>query len=110
MEVCGYCGEPRGEKYGCCDENHWEEVDEVDGMNDRKTPKEIAQTAYDNGHVPTFLAALCTLIMCADPTPLTPEQDEAIRRGADSMAKKLGFTDWVEAYHGLNHPNHVMAK
>lgn len=71
-------------------------------MNDRKQPKEIAQAAYDNGHVPTFLAALCALIMCADPTPLTPEQDEAIRRGADSMAQKLGFADWVEAYHGLN--------
>jgi hypothetical protein len=23
-EVCVYCGEPRGEKYGCCGENHWE--------------------------------------------------------------------------------------
>lgn len=28
MEVCGYCGEPRGEKYGCCGENHWEEMPE----------------------------------------------------------------------------------
>jgi hypothetical protein len=71
-------------------------------MDNRKTPKEIAQAAYDNGHVPTFLAALCALIMCADPSPLTPEQDEAVRRGADSMAQKLGFSDWVEAYHGLN--------
>jgi hypothetical protein len=28
MEVCGYCGERRGEKYGCCGENHWDEVDD----------------------------------------------------------------------------------
>ena len=28
MEVCGYCGEQRGEKMGCCGENHWDEVDD----------------------------------------------------------------------------------
>ena len=28
MEVCGYCGEQRGEKMGCCGENHWGEVDD----------------------------------------------------------------------------------
>lgn len=28
MEVCGYCGERRGEKLGCCGENHWEEMPE----------------------------------------------------------------------------------
>ncbi len=71
-------------------------------MTDRKQPKEIAQAAYDNGHVPTFLAALCALIMCADPTPLTPEQDEVIKSKANYMARELGFSDWVEAYHGLN--------
>lgn len=67
-----------------------------------KNPKEIAQTAIDNGHVPTVLTALCTLLMCADPTPLSKEQDDDIKRGADNMARKLGFTDWVEAYHGLS--------
>lgn len=101
--ICAYCGEQKGGQLGCCGESHWEETPELEReMDTRKTPKEIAQTAYDNGHVPTFLAALCTLIMCADPTPLSPEQDEAIRRGANSMAQKIGFTDWVEAYHGLN--------
>lgn len=24
MEVCTYCGEPKGERIGCCGENHWE--------------------------------------------------------------------------------------
>lgn len=71
-------------------------------MSDRKHPKEIAQAAYDNGHVPTFLAGLCALIMCADPSPLSPEQDEAVRRGANLMARAIGFDDWIEAYHGLN--------
>ena len=71
-------------------------------MNNRKHPKEIAKDAYDNGHIPTFLASLCSLIMCADPTPLSKEQDESVRKGADRMAQRLGFTDWVEAYHGLN--------
>ena len=47
--------------------------------------------------------------MCADPSPLTPEQDEAVRRGADSMAQKLGFSDWVEAYHGLNNFDMLVA-
>ena len=28
MEVCIYCGEPRGEKMGCCGENHWDDVPE----------------------------------------------------------------------------------
>ena len=23
---CIYCGEPRGEKMGCCGENHWEDA------------------------------------------------------------------------------------
>jgi len=25
FEICIYCGEPRGEKMGCCGENHWGE-------------------------------------------------------------------------------------
>lgn len=72
-------------------------------MENRKTPKEIAQAAYDNGHVPVFLSALCTLLMCADPSPLSPRQDEAIKRRANIMAIELGFSDWVEAYHGLEY-------
>lgn len=26
MEVCTYCGEPKGERMGCCGENHWDEM------------------------------------------------------------------------------------
>ena len=28
MEVCTYCGEPRGEKLSCCGECHWIEEEE----------------------------------------------------------------------------------
>jgi hypothetical protein len=67
----------------------------------RPTPKEIAQRAWDNGHVPTFLKALCELLMCADPWPASPDSEIEVKAKADEMARKLGFSDWVEAYHGL---------
>lgn len=67
----------------------------------RPSSKEIAQRARDNGHVPTFLTALCELLMCSDPSPLSPERDTEIKHTADIMARQLGFTDWVHAYHGL---------
>jgi hypothetical protein len=70
-------------------------------MMTKKSPKEIAQIAHDNGNVTIFLAALCELIMCADPTPLSQDKDAAIKHKANVMAKELGFSDWVEAYHGL---------
>ncbi len=67
----------------------------------RPQPKEIAQRAWDNGHVPTFLKALCELLMCSDPWPASPESEAEIKHKADVMACKLGFSDWIEAYHGL---------
>jgi hypothetical protein len=36
-EVCVYCGEPRDDKLGCCEENHWETKKEFDdNMNEAK--------------------------------------------------------------------------
>ena len=36
-QVCVYCGEPRDDKLGCCDENHWETKKEFDNnMNEDK--------------------------------------------------------------------------
>lgn len=67
----------------------------------RLAPKEIAQQAWDNGHVPTFLKALCELLMCSDPWPASSESEIEVKAKADEMARKLGFSDWVEAYHGL---------
>jgi len=67
-----------------------------------RTPKEIAAKARDNGHVPTFLASLCELLMCADPYPGSKEGEKELKDKADFMARKLGFSGWIEAYHGLN--------
>jgi len=36
MEVCAYCGEPKGERLSCCGENHWVEVDEDDEALDAR--------------------------------------------------------------------------
>ena len=36
-QVCVYCGTPRNDKFGCCDENHWETKKEFDNnMNEAK--------------------------------------------------------------------------
>ena len=67
----------------------------------RPSPKEIAQQAWENGHVPFFLKALCELLMCSDPWPASVESEIEVKAKADEMARKLGFSDWVEAYHGL---------
>ncbi len=61
----------------------------------------IGQRAWDNGHVPTFLKALCELLMCSDPWPASKESEVEVKAKADSMARGLGFSDWIEAYHGL---------
>ena len=68
---------------------------------ERKQPKEIADTAWDNGHVPVFLPALCELLMVSDPYPLDSKNEEIVKKQADYLSKKLGFTGWIEAYHGL---------
>jgi hypothetical protein len=72
-----------------------------EGRTVRKQPKEIAQIARDNGHVPIFLTALCELLMCSDPWPASAESRAILERKANVIAKNLGFSDWVEAYHGL---------
>lgn len=33
------------------------------------TAAQIAQSAWDRGHVPVFATALFELLMCADPSP-----------------------------------------
>lgn len=76
----------------------------MDEAGKRAQPKQIAQTAMDNGHVPVFLTALCELLMCSDPWPASQQSEEAVKHGVNVMASKLGFSDWVEAYHGLCQP------
>lgn len=45
-----------------------------------------------------------TLTMCADPTPLTPEEDALWIAEMDAEAKKRGFPDWESAFHLFGKP------
>ena len=45
------------------------------------------------------LQALCTLLMCDDPTNLTPDAREAIEKYADKESREMGFDNWIDAYH-----------
>lgn len=58
-----------------------------------------------NGHVPTFLKALCELLMCSDPWPASPASEIEVKSKADEMARELGFSDWVDAYLGSASPS-----
>jgi len=71
--------------------------------NKRRHPSQIANNAWDNGHVPTFLTALCELLMCSDPWPqgAGAESETIIKNRADVWSRNLGFENWIEAYHGL---------
>ena len=46
----------------------------------------------------TFQAIL-GLIMCADPTPLSKEDDEKVTDWADAVSQVFGFTGWIDAFH-----------
>ncbi len=48
---------------------------------------------------PHQLRSLCNLVMCADPTPLAAEDDSAAKSGLDILAKQLGWTGWLDAFH-----------
>lgn len=47
------------------------------------------------------LGAFCNLVMCSDPSPVSPEDLSAIKRVLDREAQRYGFTGWVDAYHKL---------
>lgn len=48
------------------------------------------------------LKAFCELLMCSDPWPTdTRGNEETIKAFANAQAEKLGFKDWVDAYHEL---------
>jgi hypothetical protein len=52
----------------------------------------------------TALKALCSLLMCDDPTNLAPEARASIERYANKQAREFGFGSWVEAYHWPDWP------
>ena len=45
------------------------------------------------------LQALCTLLMCDDPSNLTPDARERIEKWANEESHKMGFDGWIDAYH-----------
>ena len=45
------------------------------------------------------LQALCTLLMCDDPSNLTPDARESIEKYADKESREMGFDNWIDAYH-----------
>ena len=47
------------------------------------------------------LQALCTLLMCDDPSILTPDEREAIEKYADKESREMGFDNWIDAYHWI---------
>lgn len=49
------------------------------------------------------LDALCSLLMAADPSPINEEQRVALVDWADAESQRHGFTDWIDALHGLAH-------
>jgi hypothetical protein len=46
-------------------------------------------------------AALLRLKMCADPTPLTSEEGDAVDAMLDAAAEARGHDGWVAAYHAM---------
>jgi hypothetical protein len=48
------------------------------------------------------LHALCNLLMCSDPSPVSDEQDEVLQGLANREAQKLGFSDWIDAFHRIS--------
>lgn len=47
------------------------------------------------------LFALCELLMVSDPSPIAEKLRQRLFNLADREAKRLGYEDWVNAYHRI---------
>lgn len=47
------------------------------------------------------LNCLCSLLMYADPFPLSEKAEKALKDYANRISRQMGFIDWVDAYHQL---------
>lgn len=47
----------------------------------------------------TALKALCNLLMCSDPTPVSSEDDAALTAFADAESRHHGYDGWIVAFH-----------
>lgn len=45
--------------------------------------------------------AFLTLLMSADPSPLSEPEDKILRDFADREARSRDYTDWIDAFHRL---------
>jgi len=43
--------------------------------------------------------SLLNLVMCSDPSPVSPDEDKAIRDFLDVESLRRGYPDWIDAYH-----------
>lgn len=50
---------------------------------------------------PKEFSVLCSLIIVSDPWPLSMEDKVILECFADTEASRLGFDNWIEAYHAL---------
>lgn len=48
--------------------------------------------------------AICEMIMCADPTPLSRADDARVTTWADARANEYGYPGWIAAYHQIGQP------
>lgn len=48
-------------------------------------------------------AAFLDLLMCSDPWPCGMENEKTLKDLADRKAKEMGYTDWIDAYHQIQH-------
>jgi len=48
------------------------------------------------------LKCLTSLIMAADPSPISDDEGQAIRDFADEESRQHGYEDWIDAYHKID--------
>jgi hypothetical protein len=48
------------------------------------------------------LKALVTLMMVSDPWPIDEDSRDLLVNFAEEQALKLGYTDFIDAYHSIN--------
>jgi len=50
---------------------------------------------------PQVFRVLLDLFMCSDPWPMDDSSHAVMLAFVESESKRLGFSDWIEAFHGL---------
>ena len=98
-QVCVYCGEPRDDKLGCCDENHWEtkaEFEKAHGVNEDEQDDDGGFEAIQSAIIRRIAHSHHELLMKLGPDGVL----EAAREVAEFAApvEEIGSSDvsaWV---------------